>query len=251
LRQLPHIQLHIVCENHVFNPLILEPAPNLVSLSLDHAMIQDRGALCRLLRESRQLKILHFIGNIDILSKAGQLPPLQELIVRSKWHTECPNPPLWDFSKVRYLQIGLPDIRPVIEEAPLDMPSIRKLTLFYMARYSRQNEWEWENGAYIWLNAVERFLEDRTMCQLKDLSISGIRPLRLARTLATAAPALKRLWLNDVAPPPTLLPNYTTGNIQVLLQSCPGLESLYISLPHSVLDPDNEVYISLSYDSRC
>jgi hypothetical protein len=167
----------------------------------------------------------------------------------AKRYTARPNPHLWDFSNLRYLQIGLPDIRPMIQEIPpVDMPMIRRLTLFYTVHYSRQNDLEWEDGAYTWLQAVEKFLDDRRMCQLKDLSISGIRPLRLAPTLARTAPMLKRLWLYDAAPP-TMLPNYTPGNIQVLLESCPELEVLYINLPHSLLDPDNEVYIPLFYDS--
>jgi len=133
------------------------------------------------------------------------------------------------------------------EIAPVDILRIRRLALFHMAPYSRQNEWEWEDDAYTWLQAVDKFLNDRKMCQLRDLSISGIQPLRLAPTIARTAPILKRLWLYDAAPP-TMLPSYTPGNIQVLLKSCPGLEVLYISLPHSLLDPENEVYIPLFHD---
>ena len=249
LPQLPHVQLHIGYEHSDYTLYNFGPTPNLVSLTLNSATIRDREGLRRLLLESRQLKIFQIYGyGVDISLENGQLPPLQELIVRAKLYTARQNPHLWDFSNLRYLQIGLPDIQSMLQEVPLvEMPRIRRLALFYMARYSRQNEWEWEDGAYTWLQAVDKFLKDRKMCQLKDLSISGIQPLRLASTLARTAPMLKRLWLYDTAPP-TALPNYSPGNIQVLLKSCPGLEVLYINLPYSLLDPDNEVYITLFYD---
>jgi len=250
LRQLSHVQLHIGYEHSHYTIYNIGPAPNLVSLILDSTIIRDREGLRRLLLESRQLKFFHIYGSgVDLSFENGQLPPIQELIVRAKLYTARPNPRLWDFSNIRCLQIGLPDIRPMIQEiAPVNMLRIRRLALFYMAPYSRRNEWEWEDDAYTWLQAVDKFLNDRKMCQLRDLSISSIHPLRLAPTIAKTAPMLKRLWLYDAAPPPTTLPNYTPGNIQVLLKSCPGLEVLYITLPHSLLNLDNEVFIPLFHD---
>ena len=124
------------------------------------------------------------------------------------------------------------------------MPKLQSLTLLYSPVPFQGLEREWEDSEWVWLQVVEKFIQDRVMTNLEDLSISCIRPLRLAPTVGKSAPNLKRLVLKDNAPP-TLLPNYSPANMQVLLESCSSLEILYIDLPYSILEPNNEVWIPL------
>jgi hypothetical protein len=139
LHQLSHVRLRVMCfmfheAEFQFDSL---PAQNLVSLkyvSMNHMDASKDTGLHKLLLESKQLKILELNCRINLLP-AGRLPPLRVLQV-SGWYDNA-DAALWDFSRLRYLEIILPDAVAMINAPHIEsMPHLKILHLIYQTASS-------------------------------------------------------------------------------------------------------------------
>jgi hypothetical protein len=250
LHQFSHVRLRVMCflplEEQFFQFDSL-PAQNLVSLkygSMHHLDAPKDTGLHKLLLESKQLKTLELMCRINLLP-TGRLRPVRALQVAGWYDNADGNPALWDFSRLRYLEIVLPDARPMIN-APHDesMPQLKILHVIYrrtsFAQEVLQFPRNWATDRHEYREAVEKFLQHRSMPQLEVLTVECSQPLLLAPTLARFAPSLKTVTLWDLTPP-TFVEQVQPVHVEALSQSCPGLQSIEINLPRSIMDLDDEV----------
>ena len=242
-QQLPCVRHHVRTLTAGLSAMHFIPTPNIVSAFveyLDCSLFDEQVALRNLLLEGRQLKSLYLDGReVYITVETEQLRPLRELVIRTENYTSTGNPRLWDFSDLRHLNIRLHGIQAMLQEVPvMDMPRISILTLVYPSTYKRERRWE--ETSHQWNQAVQDFLETRSMPQLEEVRICCYRPLSFVPALVNSAPCLKRLMLGDMAPP-QMPQKCTPGHVRALLESCPALEVLDIEISCSLLWLDDEV----------
>jgi hypothetical protein len=139
----------------------------------------------------------------------------------------------------------LPDAVAMINAPHIEsMPHLKILHLIYQTASSFAQVLEfgrdWATDRLECRGAVEKFLQHRSMPQLEVLTVECSQPLLLAPTLARFAPSLKTVTLWDLSPP-TFVEQVQPVHVEALSQSCPGLQSIEINLPRSIMDLGDEV----------